>query len=214
MKIAYFGGTFAPPHLGHAAVIRAALADGRVERVLVAPAYRQPFKTGNPVSLFADRLEMVRLAFGDIPGVELCDLENRLKLTPSYTSEVLRALHAERPDDELYLLLGGDSLAMLHLWHEPETILRYAKILTFPRRGETPDEAFLQQHWSAERARELAGSVIAAPFFEISSTELRKKIAFCENTTNSMAETVEDYARRRKLYEKRMNAPVSGEREE
>jgi nicotinate-nucleotide adenylyltransferase len=65
MRIAFFGGTFDPPHLGHLAIARAAADRLRLDRVLFAPVGSQPLKQDSSVASFADRLAMVKLAITD-----------------------------------------------------------------------------------------------------------------------------------------------------
>ena len=85
-RIAYYGGSFDPPHSGHLGVARAAVASGRTDRVLFAPAFVPPHKVNSERASFRDRCNMVKLLIGGEPGFALCDIEGRLKLTPvSYT---------------------------------------------------------------------------------------------------------------------------------
>jgi nicotinate-nucleotide adenylyltransferase len=69
MRIAFFGGTFDPPHCGHIAIARAAIRRLALDQVLVAPVGTQPLKGGSAHSSFADRLAMVRLAVAGEPGL-------------------------------------------------------------------------------------------------------------------------------------------------
>ena len=70
MKLALFGGSFDPPHRGHVALARLAMDRLRLDRVLIAPVGTQPLKHETAAS-FEDRVEMVRLAFADEPGMEV-----------------------------------------------------------------------------------------------------------------------------------------------
>lgn len=142
MRIGIYGGTFNPPHIGH---VHAAEEAGRVlglDKLLIVPDNVPPHKTlpeGSPDN--AQRLEMARLAFGAVPCAEVSDLELRRE-GKSYSVDTVRAVHAQYPDAELWLLMGSDMLNILHLWHEPETLMRLANIGTFARDSAGEQEIF------------------------------------------------------------------------
>jgi nicotinate-nucleotide adenylyltransferase len=136
MRIAFFGGTFDPPHLGHIAIAEAALDRCELDLVLMAPVGTQPLKQDAKTASFADRLAMVRLACEGHPGLSASELDaprqkNRddaaatPNYTPNYTYDTLLRLRAElAPADELFCLLGADSFRMLQRWHRgPELLL-------------------------------------------------------------------------------------------
>lgn len=204
MRVAFFGGSFDPPHLGHLGVALAAAASGRTDRVLLAPAYLPPHKAGRRRAPFGDRMAMVRLLTANHPQLEPCDIEGRLRLIPSYTIDVLAELARERPEMQLQLLIGGDSLLTLHKWHRAAELAERYEILSYPRPGAEPTAAELARFWPPETARKLAGGVIPGAFFEISSTNIRNSMAKAEKTdhiNNEVPETVEEYIRRHRLYE-------------
>ncbi|MGE4563801.1 MAG: nicotinate (nicotinamide) nucleotide adenylyltransferase [Victivallaceae bacterium] len=202
MRIAFFGGTFDPPHLGHVAEARAALAAGATDRVWFAPAWAPPHKRDSVISPFADRTAMLELALAGESGMSVCRIEEELRLVPSYTFEVLSILAGRRPEDRFQLLIGGDSLAQLHGWHRAPELVRRFEVLTYPRRGETPDLAQLRSVWPEDSAQKLAAGILDAPFFELSSTEVRKKVENCENLATVLAEQVSDYIIKKRLYRK------------
>ena len=142
MRIGIYGGTFNPPHIGH---VHAAEEAGRVlglDQLLIVPDNVPPHKTlpeGSPDN--AQRLEMARLAFGAVPCAEVSDLELRRE-GKSYSVDTVCAVHAQYPDAELWLLMGSDMLNILHLWHEPETLMRLANIGTFARDSAGEQEIF------------------------------------------------------------------------
>lgn len=204
MRLAFFGGSFDPPHLGHLGVALAAAASGRTDRILFAPGYLPPHKTGRRRAPFADRLAMVKLLISGHEELEVCDIEGRLQLIPSYTIDVLARLAQERPADRLQLLIGGDSLMSLHEWRRAEELVDLYEILTYPRPGITPDEAALARIWPEKTARKLAAGIIPGSFFEISSTNIRKSMAKAPNTNhinNAVPEAVEEYIRHHHLYQ-------------
>jgi nicotinate-nucleotide adenylyltransferase len=112
---------------------RAALEHLQLDRVLWiptgSPGYRQ-----QPVASADERLAMLKLALAGEPRFEIDERELRSDAT-GYTVDTLRALHAERPQDELYLLIGADQYEKFGQWREPEEIERLAKLAVFPRPG-------------------------------------------------------------------------------
>ncbi|HVJ08686.1 MAG TPA: nicotinate (nicotinamide) nucleotide adenylyltransferase [Acidisarcina sp.] len=137
MRIAFFGGSFDPPHCGHLAIARAAIDHLQLDRVLFAPVGTQPLKQELPPAGFDDRLAMVRLAIGDDPrlGVSLLDAP-RADGQPNYT---LRTLHELRqtlsPEDELFCLIGADSFLTLKEWHGAEDLLFACDFIVAGRPG-------------------------------------------------------------------------------
>jgi len=113
MRIAMFGGTFDPFHRGHAAIARFVLASGRADRLIFMPAPVPPHKTDKTVSPYAVRRKMVELGMGaDLDGrrMMISDLECS-RTGRSYSFDTLTELAAQFPQDRIFLLIGGDSLA-------------------------------------------------------------------------------------------------------
>ncbi|CAB4931095.1 unannotated protein [freshwater metagenome] len=128
------GGTFNPPHLGHLAIARSA-RDGLVlDRVDLVPVGTPPHKPleGDPGAQV--RLELCRLATERDRALGVLDLEV-LRPGPSYTVDTLRALHEQHPEDEWTFIVGADVAAGLHDWHEPEEVLRLARLAVADRDG-------------------------------------------------------------------------------
>jgi nicotinate-nucleotide adenylyltransferase len=123
-RIAFFGGSFDPPHLGHLAVARAARAGLALDTVLFAPVGAQPLKPQGSTAGFQDRLEMTRLAIAGEPGfaISLADAPNDLG-APNYTLETLFRLRDELPEGgALFCLMGADSFLGLRHWHRAAEI--------------------------------------------------------------------------------------------
>ena len=172
MKIAMFGGTFDPFHSGHEALARYILDKGIVDRVLFVPAPVPPHKN-REILPYADRREMLAAAVATIPDSAISDIECERE-GKSYSIDTLRALKARYPEDEIFLLIGGDSLATLHLWYKAHEIVAEFGILSYPRPGSVISEENLRVYWSEEEAGKLLeGYLKDAPVFAVSSTELR-----------------------------------------
>ncbi|MGH9604335.1 MAG: nicotinate (nicotinamide) nucleotide adenylyltransferase [Terracidiphilus sp.] len=140
-SVAYFGGSFDPPHLGHLAVARAARQALGLDRVLFAPVGTQPLKPRGASASFADRVAMTRLAIEDEPGFEL-SLEDAPKPegAPNYSVETLEELRRALPSGcALYLLMGADSFFGLRRWHRAAEIPFVAPLIVASRPGQPLD---------------------------------------------------------------------------
>jgi nicotinate-nucleotide adenylyltransferase len=137
MRIAFFGGTFDPPHLGHIAIALAASARLALDQVLVAPVATQPLKTSSDHADFADRLAMVRLAVAHQPGLVASDVDAALPNgEPNYTFDTLQRLRRQlQTDDELFCLVGADSFLTLKRWHQCTELLLFCDFIVAGRPG-------------------------------------------------------------------------------
>ncbi len=141
-RIAFFGGSFDPPHLGHLAIARAARTALDLDRVLFAPVGAQPLKPKGSTASFADRLAMTELAIAGEPGFEISrsDAPNSAG-EPNYTLETLRKLRACLPAGAcLYCLMGADSFASLRRWHGAADIPFAAWLIVASRPGQDLDD--------------------------------------------------------------------------
>jgi len=146
-RVAFFGGSFDPPHLGHLEVARAAHAALGLETVLFAPVGEQPLKPQGSPAAFAHRLAMTRLAIAGDPAfaVSLADAPKPSGI-PNYTFDTLLALRAQLPPDGvLFCLMGADAFAGLRRWHRAAEIPFVAPLIVASRPGEQLDDlkAFL-----------------------------------------------------------------------
>ena len=139
MDIAIYGGSFNPPHLGHAAAVRSAWEQLRPDRFLIIPAAVPPHKPlaqGSPTG--EERLELCRLAFAPFPWAEVLDLELR-RAGPSYTVDTLSALRRRFPGARLTLLMGSDMLRSFEHWHAFSQILDQVRLGVFVREEKEGD---------------------------------------------------------------------------
>jgi nicotinate-nucleotide adenylyltransferase len=162
-RVAFFGGSFDPPHLGHLAVARAAREALNLDTVLFAPVGAQPLKPRGSTVSFVHRLAMTRLAIAGEPGfaVSLADAP-KPSGAPNYTLETLLALRAELPPESaLFCLMGADSFAGFRRWHRAAEIPFVAPLIVAARPGQPLDlqaslpeglEIVLQPHLGAKTA--------------------------------------------------------------
>ncbi len=134
MKVGLFGGTFNPPHIAHLLVAESARSQFGLDQVWWIPAYEPPHKSDQQVTEYAHRMEMTRAAIADHPDFVALDVESALP-RPSFTINTIRALQARYPEYTYFLIVGSDHLAHLNTWAEPESIVRHAKLLVYPRDG-------------------------------------------------------------------------------
>ena len=137
-RVAFFGGSFDPPHLGHLAVARTARAALGLDTVLFAPVGAQPLKLDGSAAGFPDRLAMTCLAIGDEPGlaVSLADAP-KSSGAPNFTLETLQTLRAELPQESvLFCLMGADSFFALRTWHRAAEIPFAAPLIVASRPGQ------------------------------------------------------------------------------
>ncbi len=133
MRLGLFGGTFDPIHLGHLILAEACREACALDRVWFVVAGQPPHKQGERTAV-AHRVEMVRIAIAGHPAFEVSELEAK-RPGPHYSFETLEAIHRERPHDELFFLIGADSLTDLPTWRRPERVAQLATIVVVNRPG-------------------------------------------------------------------------------
>ena len=188
MRLALFGGTFDPPHLGHWLVAVDAFEALALDRLVFVPAAQQPLKQGQVQAPPADRLAMVAaMAAGD-PRFAVDPIEiDRAGL--SYTVDTL-ATYRQRPGvSELFFLVGADVLASFDRWREPERVQELATLVVLRR---DTDRVALPP---GLRAR-----VLETRRIDISSTEVRARLRARHSIRGFVPEAVEAYLATTGLY--------------
>jgi nicotinate-nucleotide adenylyltransferase len=155
MDVAFFGGSFDPPHLGHELAIDFARARG-MERIVVVPVRAHAF--GKRLLAYEHRVQLARLAFADSPDIEVSEVEKELA-PPNYTVHTLQALRQQHPHWSLRLLVGSDVLEDAQKWYRFDDVVQLAPPLVLKR---------AQPATSRERSAQVP---------EVSSTELRQVLA-------------------------------------
>lgn len=194
MRIGILGGTFDPVHLGHLRTVDAAVDRFALDRVLYVPARVSPHK-GPPAADARHRVAMLALALAGRPLASI-SLEELDREPPSYTVETLRSLSARLLHDELWLLMGTDTLAGLGGWKDPEKIAELARIGAFHRAPyvgaglRVPDVPGL-----AARVQIFDGGS-----FTISATDLRRDISRGGDVRGRVPDSVAEYITKHRLY--------------
>lgn len=199
-RIGVFGGSFDPIHIGHLWIADAAIEELELDELRWIPAAQSPLKTTEPRASAADRIAMIRLAMAGCEKFTLDDREIQ-RGDVSYTVETLGELHTEFPDCELWLIIGGDSLDSIRQWREPQRLLQLAQ-LAVVRRGGGPELDFsvLDEIVSPERIDRIRNDVIQMPLIELSSSELRARIAANRSIRFRTPRAVEALIQDRELY--------------
>ena len=174
-KIGIFGGSFNPPHLGHIRGAEYALETLGLTKLLLIPTRHTP---GKPVPESgagdAQRLEMLRLAAAREPRLEVSDLELR---EDGFTWETIQRVSQAHPGAKLYLLLGTDMFQKFPQWKNAEDICKNTVIAAL-RRGDKKEAQILEQTKALLEGMGGAVELLSNPVMAISSTQLRRLIAF------------------------------------
>jgi nicotinate-nucleotide adenylyltransferase len=200
-KTALFGGTFDPIHIGHATVAKSAAEIIGAEKVIFVPAKRSPLKQTSPVASDEDRLEMIRLAIADNPKFEVSNYEIQ-KDVPSFTFETVRFFKETIGNDaEIYWLMGADNVDELANWYKIAELIDECNPAVMYRAGfDRPDFSRFKKSLGERRAAKLQKNIIATPLIDISSTEIRNRIAAGEDISGLVCPSVKDYISEHKLY--------------
>ncbi len=138
-RVAIYGGSFDPPHLGHVLSVAWALSASDIDEVWAIPTWRHAFGKAHGAS-FDARMAMCELAFAPFRGVTSMDLERELG-DVSRTLETLQTIRSRRPDAELRLLIGADVLQTVDRWYRWEDVIQLAPPLVVGRDGYPAPEA-------------------------------------------------------------------------
>ncbi len=197
-RIGIFGGSFDPPHIGHIQAAQAAVRALQLDRLMMMPACQPPHK-----SLSADaptpqqRLEMLRIACGKDEALQLSDLEIA-RGGISYTYETVEVVRQWYPEAEIFLLMGSDMFLSFQNWKDPEKILANAKLAVFYRGDKGEKEKVEAQKAVFEQSGHPV-FVIENPVISISSTQLRRLLAFhCAD--EFLPDGVGEYIQKNDLY--------------
>ena len=177
MRIVVYGGSFNPPHLGHVEAARTVSAELAPDKFLIIPTNVSPPKMlaeGSPEP--RARLEMCRLAFADIPGAEISDMELQREGT-SYTAQTVEELRHSFPDDELVLVMGTDMFLSFETWYRFEYLLENCTLAVLARDEDEDVQLRRQRDALAEkygaRVIILKHDPVAA-----SSSDIRERLRF------------------------------------
>ncbi len=192
-KVGIFGGSFDPVHIGHTELAVQAAKELKLSETIVIPAFHSPLKPKCSAT-FAQRFEMVRLAFEGIPGFAVSDIEKKLG-GKSFTINTIRALKEIYPKKtEFYLIIGGDQLFTIEKWFRYEAILKEVHVAAVTREGISYTDM-------VEYANEIGRiKVLDLPVPDISSTQIRSELSHGGSAEGLLCPAVLGYIRKEGIY--------------
>ena len=201
-KTALFGGTFDPIHLGHTTVASDALEHIGAEKIVFIPAKRSPLKGFLPRANDNHRLNMISLALAGEKYFQVSDYELK-RPAPSYTLATILKFQADYGSEtSIHWLIGADGIDDLAYWYKITELIDACNLTTMYRAGcEPPDFAKFKEIWGRERIEKLQRNIIPTPLVDISSTEIRNRIAENGDFAEMLHPAVADYIRKNGLYE-------------
>jgi len=193
-RLGVLGGSFDPPHLAHLAIASEAFHALGLERVLFVPAASPPHKGGEERTPASIRLELASLALDDDLRFTASGVEIERGLV--YTADTLRALSERYVDRDLVFIMGSDSLLQLETWHATEELLSLCSLAVAPRPGDSPEAITA----AAARWGDYQVVVLDAPVLDVSSSDIRARVAARRPIRYLVPRRVEEYILETGLY--------------
>ena len=174
-KIGIYSGSFNPVHFGHVGLAKWVIENTDLDELWLLVSPNNPLKDAQILAPEQERLEGVREAIKDIPGLVASDFEFHLP-RPSYTANTLRELQKAYPQHEFTLIIGEDNIAIFNRWREYEFILENFRIFVYPRTSSrqaggvaSAEKGIIETAPAVKELQFLTG----APLFDISSSAIR-----------------------------------------
>lgn len=179
MKIGIYGGSFNPIHFGHTGLAQWVVENTDLDEVWLMVSPNNPLKDASILADEQKRLAAAKEAISDgrlASGkrIIVSDFEFTLP-RPNYTANTLRELQKQYPQHEFTLIIGEDNLEIFPKWRESTYLLENFRILVYPRKGSEKSVEQMMQELETAHIKEVQ-LLANAPYFEISSTELRKNL--------------------------------------
>lgn len=194
MKIGIFGGAFDPIHNGHLLLAEQCREQCELDEVWFVPTRTPPHKDAAALTPGRERCEMLAFATAGIPEF----LVKRIELDReevSWTVDTLRSTRETNPHDDLFLLIGADSLADLPTWRDPETIAELATIVAVNRGEAEPGDVAGLSAAIRDRVR-----FVTMPGVAISATDIRSRVADGKSIRFLVPRAVEQFILERGVY--------------
>lgn len=185
-KIGLYCGSFNPIHVGHTSLASYIVEHTDIQRVWLVVSPQNPLKKREDLMDDDFRLALARMATEDISNVDVSDVEMQLPI-PSYTIDTLRHLSDKYPAVEFSLIIGADNVAVFDKWRDYEEILLKYRVIVYPRPGFDARE-LMERYPSME--------FVDAPLYDVSSTEIRNKLAQGESISGLVHPLVQQWLTR------------------
>ena len=201
MRLGIFGGTFDPVHFGHLALAEECLAVASLDEVWLVPAASPPHKGGKKLSRFDQRKEMLELAIAGNEKFKVEPMEAD-RPGPSFTIDTLEEIQKRKPNDELFLIIGGDSALEFSTWKDPAKIACLATIIVRIRPGVImpTEQEFISQLGKELGVHPKVIFVSGPPYLDISSSLLKERVSNNKSIRYLLPRAVEVYIQQKKLY--------------
>ncbi len=205
MRLGILGGSFDPVHYGHLLLAECAREQCSLDHVWLLPASRPPHKRRQELTAAEHRVAMLELAVAGREDMSVSTLETDRR-GMSYTVDTLRAARRAEPDVELFFLMGADSLHDLPMWREASEVCSLA-VPVVVRRPDVaePDFAALADLVAPERLEEISQWQVEMPLVDLSSTDIRRRVAAGLSIRYRTPRAVEKYIETHRLYRERAN---------
>lgn len=194
-KIGIMGGTFNPIHNGHLALAEAAVNQFNLDKVIFMTSGNPPHKRAKTILDAKMRHKMVAIATKNYQKFEACDYEVE-KEGYSYTVETLQYLKKENKNDELYLIIGADSLHNFKSWYRPRLICELCTLLIYSREGYD----VCKELGEFKKEYYCIADIIKAGNINISSTNIRQRISKRKEVDGLLPRKVLEFIQRNKFY--------------
>jgi nicotinate-nucleotide adenylyltransferase len=193
VKTCLFGGTFDPPHFGHLIVAQTIFEAEHFDKIVFVPAHIQPHKKERKISSVALRLEMLKIATMDNPNFEISDIDLK-RGGISYSLETIHTYKEQTGLDreDLYYLIGSDSLKQFQTWQNPKAILEECQLIVAIRPGFRPSDI---PNWILAKVQ-----FANIPRIEISSTQIRARWVEDKTIRYMVTQPVWTYINKHNLY--------------
>jgi nicotinate-nucleotide adenylyltransferase len=190
-KVCLFGGTFDPPHIGHLLVAQTVIEAEKFEKIIFVLANQPPFK--DDYSTVGHRLSMLKMAVSGNPNFDISEIELK-RGGISFTIETIKEFKKTEnlEVNELFYLIGSDSLMSLHKWDKADEILKECQVLVAIRPGFRPSSI---PGWVLKQIQ-----FANIPRFEISSTTIRKRWVEDKTIRYMVTQPVWEYINAHNLY--------------
>jgi nicotinate-nucleotide adenylyltransferase len=191
-KVGLFGGSFDPFHFGHLNLVVNLLEQAHLDQIFICPAKSTAFKT--PHASIEHRVHMLQLIIEEIPSFTLLDWE--IQMQKPYTIDTIKRLKKNEAID-LFLLLGEDLLANLHLWHQVEELLNLVTPLVASRFVTSQP---IDLKLSSQAKNKLEKGIVKIPLMEISGKTIRQRLQQKKICKHLVPSKILDYIQLNHLY--------------
>ena len=197
MKIAIFGGSFNPIHLGHIKLVKCAVEIASLDKVLLIPTGITPHKSNREMVSAQHRLEMCKIAVSSYENIEVSSIEINRE-GKSYTYQTLNSLKEIYANDEFYIIMGSDMYLSLHTWKNADSFLKNLNVISDLRNGadlkEMENQSQILQEYGAK------SYFINHSVMTVSSTEIRNRLKNNQDVSDLLDCKVLEYIKTHHLY--------------